>query len=148
MVVCNFSYCALDIFFYIDFFLLFLFFTISSCCVCCVAHLYYTLFMSHTFGTLGTNSNETSIDRRPSNSRLGKEVEVDSGTGSSAFEKRFAYSLLEKLLEYFDNASTNMTQTRPSSRYSRRESFATATEDVKFFGKVIIFLLYKEKGVY
>ncbi|KAJ8309071.1 hypothetical protein KUTeg_013945 [Tegillarca granosa] len=84
------------------------------------------------------HSNETSIDRRPSNSRIGKEVEVDSGTGSSAFEKRFAYSLLEKLLEYFDNASTNMTQTRPSSRYSRRESFATATEDVKFFGKVVL----------
>jgi hypothetical protein len=78
---------------------------------------------------------DTGSSRRKSNSRQ-KEAESDGGVGVSAMEKRFAYSLLEKLLEYFDKAAVNMTQTRPSTRYSRRESYAQATEDVKFFGKV------------
>lgn len=75
--------------------------------------------------------------RRESASRGSRESEADSGVGVSATERRFAYSLLEKLLEYLDNASVNMQQMRPSSRFSRRESYSTATEDVKFFGKVI-----------
>jgi len=74
--------------------------------------------------------------QKKSTSRPSKDSEADSGVGVSATEKRFAYSLLEKLLEYFDKASLSMTQTRPSSRYSRRGSFTTASEDVKFFGKV------------
>ncbi|XP_064602338.1 ryanodine receptor 2-like [Liolophura sinensis] len=76
--------------------------------------------------------------RRDSHSRQSKESEADSGVGVSATEKRFAYSLLEKLLEYLDKASQNMKQNKPSSRYSRRGSYTTATEDVKFFGKVVL----------
>lgn len=53
-------------------------------------------------------------------------------------EKRFAYSLLEKLLEYVDKAAINMKNTKPNARFSRRLSFSTATEDVKFFGKVVL----------
>lgn len=91
-------------------------------------------------------SGDMSVDKghekgKKSNSRPSKDSEADSGVGVSATEKRFAYSLLEKLLEYFDKASVSMTQTRPSSRYSRRGSFTTATEDVKFFGKVSYFYL-------
>ena len=67
-----------------------------------------------------------------------RESETDSGVGVSAVEKRFAYSLLEKLLEYVDKASYNMKNTKPGTRYSRRHSFSTATEDVKFFGKVVL----------
>ena len=64
-------------------------------------------------------------------------------------ERRFAYSLLQKLLEYLENASVHMQQIRPSSRYSRRESYSTATEDVKFFGKVVCFCTLRKvaKGV-
>ena len=76
--------------------------------------------------------------RLKSASRPSKDSEADSGVGVSATEKRFAYSLLEKLLEYFDKASISMTQTRPSTRFSRRGSYSTATKDVKFFGKVTI----------
>lgn len=86
-------------------------------------------------------SNDSSIDRhtsRASDSRRDKGAKNESEGSVSATEKRFAYSLLEKLLQYFENASTNMTQTRPSSRFSRRGSYSTATEDVKFFGKVRI----------
>lgn len=66
------------------------------------------------------------------------ESETDSGVGVSAMEKRFAYSLLEKLLEYLDKASYNMRNTKPGTRFSRKNSFTTATEDVKFFGKVVL----------
>lgn len=74
--------------------------------------------------------------QKKSTSRPSKDSEADSGVGVSAMEKRFAYSLLEKLLDYCDNASIHMTQNRPSSRFSRRESYSMATVDVKFFGKV------------
>ncbi|XP_053408017.1 ryanodine receptor-like isoform X6 [Mercenaria mercenaria] len=76
--------------------------------------------------------------RKKSTSRPTKDTEGESGVNVSATEKRFAYSLLEKLLVYFDKASVSMTQTRPSSKYSRRGSYTTATEDVKFFGKVVL----------
>ena len=64
--------------------------------------------------------------------------EDKDGGGGSATEKRFAYSLLEKLLEYVDKAAYNMKQTKPASKFSRRHSYSTATEDVKFFGKVCL----------
>ena len=85
-----------------------------------------------------TSSSDTDVteQRRKSGSRPSKDKNSD-GVGVSATEKRFAYSLLEKLLGYFDNASTNLMETRPSSRFSRRGSYSTASEDVKFFAKVI-----------
>ena len=64
------------------------------------------------------------------------DADGGAGGGASAAERRFAYSLLDKLLEYLDAASINMQMTRPSTRFSRRRSYSTATEDVKFFGKV------------
>ena len=62
-------------------------------------------------------------------------------TGATTTEKRFATSLLEKLLEYLDKAAYNMKNMKPASRFSRRHSFSVASEDVKFFGKVITYLL-------
>ena len=77
------------------------------------------------------------LDRkRESASRTSKDSQADSGVGVSSTEKRFAYSLLEKLLEYVDKAALNLNQIKPSTNYSRRNSYSTATEDVKFFGKV------------
>ena len=72
-----------------------------------------------------------------------RESETDSGVGVSAMEKRFTYSLLEKLLEYVDKAAYNMKNTKPASKFSRRASFSMPTEDVKFFGKVVLPLLEK-----
>lgn len=90
-----------------------------------------------------TSSSDTDINqqRRKSGSRPSKDKNSD-GVGVSATEKRFAYSLLEKLLGYFDNASSNLMETRPSSRFSRRGSYSTASEDVKFFAKVKSLLCY------
>lgn len=51
-------------------------------------------------------------------------------------EKRFVYSLLEKLLGYFDNVFFNLMEIRFSSRFSRRGSYFIVSEDVKFFVKV------------
>ena len=81
-------------------------------------------------------SNDMGIDRGHDSSTRSKHNDNDSGVGVSATERRFAYSLLEKLLEYLEKASVNMQMTRPSTRFSRRQSYSTATEDVKFFGKV------------
>uniref|UniRef100_X1Z8I7 Ryanodine receptor n=1 Tax=Capitella teleta TaxID=283909 RepID=X1Z8I7_CAPTE len=67
----------------------------------------------------------------------------EAGGSASGTEKRFAYSLLEKLLEYVDKAAYNMKKTLPAAKFSRRKSFSTASEDVKFFGKVVLPLVEK-----
>lgn len=51
-------------------------------------------------------------------------------------EVRFAYNLLEKLLEYVDKAAINMQSIKESARFSRKNSFKTSGQDVKFFTKV------------
>lgn len=80
--------------------------------------------------------------KRSGGQRQSKEG-PDSSVGTSGSEKRFAYSLLEKLLEYVDKAAYNMKKTQPAAKWSRRKSFSTATEDVKFFGKVVLPLVEK-----
>ncbi|CAG0895938.1 unnamed protein product [Cyprideis torosa] len=58
-------------------------------------------------------------------------------------EGRFAYSLLEKLLQYLDTAAINMKVLKPSVNNSRRNSYRDATKDVKFFSKVVLPLIEK-----
>jgi len=70
-----------------------------------------------------------------------KETGESCCVGAATTEKRFATSLLEKLLEYLDKAAYNMKNMKPASRFSRRHSFSVASEDVKFFGKVTTYLL-------
>ena len=60
-------------------------------------------------------------------------------TASPTTEKRFAYSLLEKLLEYVERASSTMQNYKESSKFSLHESYRLSTKDVKFFGKVTKF---------
>lgn len=65
------------------------------------------------------------------------------GETTSSSDRRFAYSLLEKLIQYLDIAAFNMKHLRPSTNYSRRSSFKTSTRDVKFFSKVVLPLMEK-----
>ncbi|UJR09568.1 hypothetical protein I4U23_013803 [Adineta vaga] len=58
-------------------------------------------------------------------------------------EKRFAYSLLEKLLEYVERTSFTMQSYKESSKFSLHETYALITKDVKFFGKVVLPLIEK-----
>ena len=58
-------------------------------------------------------------------------------------EKRFAHSLLEKLLEYVERASSTMQNYKESSKFSLHESYRLSTKDVKFFGKVVLPLVEK-----
>jgi hypothetical protein len=51
-------------------------------------------------------------------------------------DKRFAYSLLEKLLEYVERASSTMQNYKESSKFSLHETYRLTSKDVKFFGKV------------
>ena len=90
-----------------------------------------------TFDSL--NSRGLIDKNRDPSTRHGRDKDKEGAVGVSSMEKRFAYSLLEKLLEYVDKAAYNMKQTKPASKFSRRHSYSTATEDVKFFGKVIYF---------
>ncbi|XP_064623398.1 ryanodine receptor-like isoform X6 [Lineus longissimus] len=77
------------------------------------------------------------------NRTQGLNAEGENSGGAPAMEKRFAYSLLQKLLEYVDKAALNLNQSKPSTKFSRRNSYSTATEDVKFFGKVVLPLVEK-----
>lgn len=61
---------------------------------------------------------------------------LSGGSTSQIHEKRFAYSLLEKLLEYVERASSTMQNYKESSKFSLHESYRLTTKDVKFFGKV------------
>ena len=84
-----------------------------------------------------------SKEQQQTNLKLGTASE-DSGLGGNmgaVVEKHFASSLLEKLLDYVDKASINMTKMQPSSIFTRRNSYSQATEDVKFFGKVVLPLI-------
>jgi hypothetical protein len=58
-------------------------------------------------------------------------------------EKRFAYSLLEKLLEYVERASSTMQNYKESSKFSLHETYRLTSKDVKFFGKVVLPLIEK-----
>ena len=85
---------------------------------------------------VSVNSNDLRGHGQREPSRHSKDSGADSGVGVSSTEKRFAYRLLEKLLEYLDKAAWNMKITKPATRYSRRHSYSISSEDVKFFGKV------------
>uniref|UniRef100_A0A9J2Q184 Uncharacterized protein n=1 Tax=Ascaris lumbricoides TaxID=6252 RepID=A0A9J2Q184_ASCLU len=60
----------------------------------------------------------------------------------STVEKRFAYNLLEKLIQYLEQASVKMKTVKPSQELSRRNSFKKEGQDVKFFEKVVLPLMH------
>lgn len=66
----------------------------------------------------------------------GTQSETEQTTTGPAVELRFAYSLLEKLIQYLDRATINMKLLKPSSTFSRRNSYKTSSRDIKFFSKV------------
>ncbi|XP_046677460.1 LOW QUALITY PROTEIN: ryanodine receptor-like [Homalodisca vitripennis] len=73
----------------------------------------------------------------------GGPTESEQMAQQSTGELRFAYSLLEKLIQYMDRASINMKLLKPSTTFSRRSSFKTCTRDIKFFSKVVLPLVEK-----
>lgn len=77
---------------------------------------------------------------RPSHGQL---IDGEQGTIQAAVELRFSYSLLEKLIAYLDRATINMKLLKPSTTFSRRTSFKTASRDIKFFSKVVLPLIEK-----
>ncbi|ODN01392.1 Ryanodine receptor 44F [Orchesella cincta] len=73
----------------------------------------------------------------------GESEEDTSRAAAQSLERRFAYSLLEKLLHYLDVSSINLKSQVPSNNYSRRSTFKDTTRDVKFFTKVVLPLMEK-----
>uniref|UniRef100_A0AA85JZA6 Ryanodine receptor n=1 Tax=Trichobilharzia regenti TaxID=157069 RepID=A0AA85JZA6_TRIRE len=51
---------------------------------------------------------------------------------------RFAYGLLNKLLDYVDSAMSSVREPMPSSRYSTSRSWLSSSQDMKFFVKVVL----------
>ncbi|CAJ0581879.1 unnamed protein product, partial [Mesorhabditis spiculigera] len=64
------------------------------------------------------------------------------GERSGTVEKRFAYNLLEKLLQYLEQASVKMKSVKPSQELTRRNSFRKEGQDVKFFEKVVLPMMH------
>uniref|UniRef100_A0A914BY34 Uncharacterized protein n=1 Tax=Acrobeloides nanus TaxID=290746 RepID=A0A914BY34_9BILA len=60
----------------------------------------------------------------------------------SSVEKRFAFNLLEKLIQYLEQASGRMKSVKPSQELTRRNSFKKEGQDVKFFEKVVLPLIH------
>jgi hypothetical protein len=58
-------------------------------------------------------------------------------------EIRFAFNLLEKLLEYADKAAINMAPIKESSRFSQKDTFTITGQDVKFFTKVLRTIIFR-----
>jgi len=83
------------------------------------------IFIFYLFRNLFRNTSEESLlsQRIPSVSSL-------------LNDKRFAYSLLEKVLEYAERASASMQNYKESSKFSLHETYRLTSKDVKFFGKV------------
>lgn len=51
-------------------------------------------------------------------------------------ERRFAFSLCEKFLEYVEKAAHNMVVIQSSKHFTKTDSFNDQNEEIKFFGKV------------
>ncbi|KFD64964.1 hypothetical protein M514_11549 [Trichuris suis] len=62
-------------------------------------------------------------------------------SGHRSAKTRFAYSLMEKMLLYIESAALKMEVVKGSKRFSRGSSCTLASEDVKFFSKVLLPLL-------
>uniref|UniRef100_A0A0N5AR96 Ryanodine receptor n=1 Tax=Syphacia muris TaxID=451379 RepID=A0A0N5AR96_9BILA len=75
-------------------------------------------------------------DSEPSVERVKSEVE------RSTVEKRFAYNLLDKLIQYLEQASVKMKPIKPSQELTRRNTFKKEGQDVKFFEKVVLPLMH------
>lgn len=72
--------------------------------------------------------------------RIGRKIAAEEGAPTTPVpeERRFASSLLEKLIQYMDITAISMKLLKPSGNYTRRMSFKTSTRDVKFFSKVLL----------
>ncbi|CAJ0957143.1 unnamed protein product, partial [Mesorhabditis belari] len=60
----------------------------------------------------------------------------------SSIDKRFAFNLLEKLLQYLEQASVKMKSVKPSQELTRRNSFRKDAQDVRFFEKVVLPMMH------
>ncbi|CAF0782285.1 unnamed protein product, partial [Didymodactylos carnosus] len=96
----------------------------------------------YTFGyrvnkNLSDDRNDTNINKIKMNREDENNLASSLSTPHTT-EKRFAFSLLEKLLEYVERAAYNMQNYKESSKFSLHESYRLSTKDVKFFGKVVL----------
>lgn len=75
------------------------------------------------------------------NSRTGENIDLSQTQQSGSNKRRFAYSILNKLLGYCDTVMVKLELLKPSANFSRRSSFKQSDRDVKFFSKVVLPLI-------
>lgn len=90
--------------------------------------------------------NQNQFQRGRINSRAGADTNSNldttrSGQVSASSKRRFAYSILDKLLSYTDTVMVKLELLKPSANFSRRSSFKQTDKDVKFFSKVVLPLI-------
>lgn len=68
-------------------------------------------------------------------------TDLSSRPASGSNDRRFAYSILDKLLAYCDTVMVKLELLKPSANFSRRSSFKQSDRDVKFFSKVVLPLI-------
>ncbi|GMR59737.1 hypothetical protein PMAYCL1PPCAC_29932, partial [Pristionchus mayeri] len=90
-------------------------------------------FQYHGFQIYNRNDLEGSQTER---------IKSDEAIQRSSVEKRFAFNLLEKLIQYLEQASLKMKSIKPSQELTRRNSFKKEGQDVKFFEKVVLPLMH------
>lgn len=106
----------------------------------------YKVFRPDEFAQQQQQKNQAQFQRGRINSRAGTDsnYNVDmsrSGQVSASSKRRFAYSILDKLLSYTDTVMVKLELLKPSANFSRRSSFKQTDKDVKFFSKVVLPLI-------
>ncbi|CAI2723066.1 unnamed protein product [Schistosoma spindalis] len=86
--------------------------------------------------TVRTGSNSTNANTNKGNGGTGSVRHHDNR--NLAPTSRFAYGLLNKLLDYVDSAMSSVREPMPSTRYSTSRSWLSSSQDMKFFVKVVL----------
>uniref|UniRef100_A0A0N4ZPH7 Ryanodine receptor 44F n=1 Tax=Parastrongyloides trichosuri TaxID=131310 RepID=A0A0N4ZPH7_PARTI len=80
------------------------------------------------------------VNMSPTSTPTKERTKIEGERGN--VEKRFAYNLLEKLIQYLEQASYKMKSVKPSQELTRRNSFKKEGQDVKFFEKVVLPMMH------
>lgn len=104
----------------------------------------YKVFRADEFAQ--QQQQQSQFQRGRINSRAGTDSNYNldisrSGQMSASSKRRFAYSILDKLLSYTDTVMVKLELLKSSANFSRRSSFKQTDKDVKFFSKVVLPLI-------
>lgn len=104
----------------------------------------YKVYRPGELGAANQQSQSQQFQRGRINSRAGTDSNYNTDISrqlNESSKRRFAYSILDKLLSYTDTVMVKLELLKPSANFSRRSSFKQSDRDVKFFSKVVLPLI-------